>query len=63
MGVVDRSIRLLIAMTIAILFFMEIISGTLGIVLLAVAGVFVLTSIVSFCGLYTLLGINTCKTK
>jgi hypothetical protein len=63
MGIVDRSIRILIAMVVAVLFFMEIISGTLGIVLLIAAGVFVLTSIVSFCPLYTLLGINTCKTK
>jgi hypothetical protein len=63
MGIVDRSIRILIAMVVAVLFFLEIISGTLGIVLLIAAGVFVLTSIVSFCPLYTLLGINTCKTK
>jgi hypothetical protein len=42
---------------------MEIIPGTLGIILLIAAGVFVLTSIISFCPLYTLLGINTCKTK
>jgi hypothetical protein len=63
MGIVDRSIRILIAMVIAVLFFMEIIPGTLGIILLIAAGVFVLTSIISFCPLYTLLGINTCKTK
>lgn len=63
MGMADRSIRILIALVIAVLFYMEIITGTLGIILLVVAGVFVLTSMISFCPLYTLLGINTCKTK
>lgn len=63
MGMADRSIRILIALVIAVLFYMEIIAGTLGIVLLVAAGVFVLTSLISFCPLYTLLGINTCKTK
>lgn len=63
MGMADRSIRILIALVIAVLFYMEIITGTLGIILLVAAGVFVLTSMISFCPLYTLLGINTCKTK
>jgi hypothetical protein len=63
MGKADRSIRILIALVIAVLFYMEIITGTLGIILLVAAGVFVLTSMISFCPLYTLLGINTCKTK
>ncbi len=63
MGMADRSIRILIALVIAVLLYMDIITGTLGIILLVVAGVFVLTSMISFCPLYTLLGINTCKTK
>jgi len=45
------------------LYFTNVITGTLGIVLLVIAGVFVLTSLISFCPLYTILGINTCKTK
>lgn len=60
MGNADRIIRLLIAVVIGILYFTNIISGTLGIVLLVLAGVFVLTSLVSFCPLYTLVGLNTC---
>lgn len=60
MGNIDRIIRILIAIIIAVLFFTNVISGTLGIVLLVLAGVFVLTSLVSFCPLYTLVGINTC---
>jgi hypothetical protein len=61
MGNADRIIRLLLAVVVAILYFTNVITGTLGIVLLVIAGVFVLTSLVSFCPLYTLIGLNTCK--
>jgi len=63
MGTTDRIIRFVIAAVIAILYFTNIITGTLGIVLLVLAGVFVLTSLISFCPLYTMVGLNTCKTK
>jgi hypothetical protein len=61
MGSTDKIIRVLIAIVIAILFFTNVISGTLGMVLLVLAGVFVLTSLISFCPLYTLFGANTCQ--
>ena len=60
MGNIDKIIRVLVAIVIAVLFFTNVISGTLGLVLLVLAGVFVLTSVMSFCPLYTLVGINTC---
>lgn len=60
MGNIDKIIRILVAIVIAVLFFTNVISGTLGIVLLVLAGVFVLTSVMSFCPLYPLVGINTC---
>lgn len=63
MGTADKLIRIIIAIVIAALFYKEIITGTIGIVLLVLAGVFVLTSLISFCPLYTLFGINTCKKK
>jgi hypothetical protein len=63
MGNIDRIVRIIIAAVVAGLYFGNIVSGTLGIVLLALAGVFVLTSLVSFCPLYTLVGINTCPVK
>ena len=63
MGSIDKAIRIIIAAIIAGLYFTNVISGTLGIVLLVFAGVFVLTSLISFCPLYTLLGINTSKKK
>lgn len=61
MGNADRLIRVIIAAIIATLFLTKVITGTLGIVLLVAAGVFVLTSLISFCPLYTLFGISTCK--
>jgi predicted ABC-type exoprotein transport system permease subunit len=63
MGNTDRIIRLIIAAGIAILYFTGIITGTIAIVLLVLVVVFVLTSLVSFCPLYTLFGMDTCPKK
>ena len=63
MGTADRVIRLIIAAVIGVLYYTGTISGTLGIVLLVLAGVFVLTSFISFCPLYIPFGISTCPKK
>ena len=63
MGSADRIFRAIVAALIAVLYFMEIISGTLGIVLLVIAAIFLLTSFISFCPLYAPFGLSTCKTK
>jgi uncharacterized protein HemY len=63
MGTTDRIVRVIVAAVIAGLFFSNVISGTLGYVLLALAGVFVLTSVVSFCPLYAPFGLSTCPKK
>lgn len=60
MGNADRIIRVLLAIVFAALYFTQTVTGTLGIVLLVLAVVFVLTSVVSFCPLYSLFGISTC---
>lgn len=61
MGSADRILRLVLAAIVAVLYFTNVITGTLGIVLLVLAGVFVLTSLISFCPLYVPFGIKTCK--
>ena len=61
MGSADKIIRFILAAVFIYLWYAGIVSGTLGIVLLVLAGVFVLTSLVSFCPLYTLVGVKTCK--
>lgn len=63
MGTADRVIRFLVAALIAGLYFTNVITGTLGIVLLVVAAVFLLTSFISFCPLYTLVGFSSCPAK
>jgi hypothetical protein len=63
MGNADRIIRVIVAVIIAALYFTNVITGTLGIVLLALAGIFVLTSLISFCPLYAPFGLSTCKVK
>ena len=59
MGNTDKIVRLIVAVIIFILYWQGIISGTLGIVLMVFAAIFLITSFVSFCPLYPLLGINT----
>ena len=59
MGATDTVIRLLAAVVIVILYFTNVISGTLAIVLLVVAGLLILTSLISFCPMYWPFGIST----
>ena len=61
MGMADRIVRILVAVVIAILYFTHVINGTLAIILLALAGIFILTSFMSFCPLYLPFGIRTNK--
>ncbi len=63
MGTADKVIRVLIAAVFSYLYFTKTVEGTLATVLLVVGGIFLLTSVISFCPLYTLFGISTCKTK
>lgn len=62
-GTTDKIIRLIVAALIAVLYLTNVISGTAGIVLLVLAIVLVATSLVSFCGVYALFGLSTCKVR
>ncbi len=61
MGTTDRIVRTILAIVMAALYFTGTVSGTLGIVMLILALVFIATSIMGFCPLYLPLGLNTCK--
>ena len=61
MGTVDKSLRILVAAIIALLYFTKVITGTLAIVLLVIAVIFIVTSLFSNCPLYPLIGLNTRK--
>ena len=62
-GSFDRILRIVVAVAIAALYFTNVISGTLGIILMVLAGEFLLTAFVSFCPLYVPFGISTCPKK
>tara|TARA_R110002167_G_scaffold205954_8_gene409960 strand:+ start:2677 stop:2889 length:213 start_codon:yes stop_codon:yes gene_type:complete len=63
MGGLDKVIRLTVAVLIGIMVYKDMISGTLSYILLAIAAIFALTSLVGFCPLYGLFGMNTCKMR
>ncbi|MDD4991775.1 MAG: DUF2892 domain-containing protein [Paludibacter sp.] len=61
MGSIDKLIRLFAAIVLTVLYYMGILTGTLGIISLVVALVLTITSLISFCPLYFLFGIKTCN--
>jgi hypothetical protein len=63
MGSADNAIRIVLAIVFAGLYITKLVEGTVGLALLVLGGVFLLTSVISFCPLYTLLGMNTSEKK
>lgn len=63
MGVMDRIIRLILAAVFAYLYFGGIVTGTFGIIIVVLGGVFLLTSLIGYCPLYSVFGLNTCPPK
>jgi len=61
MGTTDKVIRVLVAVIILVLYFTHVVSGTLAVILLILAGVFVVTSLLGLCPLYLPLGLSTGK--
>lgn len=63
MGTVDRALRTLLALLVAVLYFTGRIGGTLAVVLGVLAVVFLLTSFVGWCPLYSPLRWSTRKPR
>ncbi|MDP1746353.1 MAG: DUF2892 domain-containing protein [Bacteroidota bacterium] len=61
MGIIDKVARIIAAVVILVLYFNDQISGTAAVILLVLAGIFILTSFLSFCPLYFPFGISTRK--
>jgi len=57
----DRLIRFILFTLSIVLFLFDIISGWLGYTLIILGTVFLLTSLLSFCPIYKVLGWNSCK--
>jgi len=63
MGGADRIIRLVVAAVLVALSYFKVVEGNVATVFYVIAGIVALTSIINFCPLYTLFGLNTCKVK
>jgi len=63
MGTTDKIVRIIIALVIVGLYFADIINGTIAIIGLALAAIFILTSFISFCPLYLPFGLSTLRKK
>lgn len=60
LGKSDRVIRLVLAGIMAGLYFTGTFTGTIDMVLLVLSIVFAVTSFISFCPIYAILGLKTC---
>lgn len=63
MSNLDKGVRVIIAVVVALLYYFNVVEGTLAYVLMAVAAILLVTSLINFCPLYRVLGVNTCKIK
>ncbi len=63
MGSTDKIIRIILAVVIAALYFTGVINGTIAIIGLVFAAIFILTSFISFCPLYLPFGLSTLRQK
>jgi hypothetical protein len=57
----DRIVRIVLAIVLGVLVVLKVVTGTVAIVFGVAAGILFLTGVISFCGIYALLGISTCK--
>ena len=63
MGNTDKIIRILLAVVFVTLFTTKVITGALALILIVLGGIFLATSLISFCPLYRVFGWNTCAVK
>ncbi|MEQ8582832.1 MAG: DUF2892 domain-containing protein [Marinoscillum sp.] len=61
MGITDRNIRILLAVSVAVLYYLNVITGALALVLVLVIGILLTTSLFRVCPLYLPFGYNTLK--
>ncbi|GGH20760.1 hypothetical protein GCM10007423_01350 [Dyadobacter endophyticus] len=59
----DKIVRVLVLLGALVLYFMEVTSGVFGIALIVIGSVLLLTSLLNYCPLYSVLGISTKRKK
>ncbi len=62
-GTTDQWIRIILAVIGVVLYLTKVATGALGIIVLIIALILVLTSLISFCPIWALIGINTIRKK
>ncbi len=60
-GLTDKWVRILIAVVILVLYGFDVVTDTLAMVLLIIGIILLFTSLIGYCPLYSIFGINTCK--
>jgi len=63
MSNLDKGVRILFAAVVALLYYFNVIEGTLAYILMVLAIILLITSLINFCPLYRVFGISTCKIK
>ncbi len=62
-GLTDRIIRMIIAITLGSVYYMDFVSGTAAIVVVVLAVIGLVTSLIGYCPIYHILGISTAAEK
>ncbi|MEO9021193.1 MAG: DUF2892 domain-containing protein [Ginsengibacter sp.] len=60
-GFIDKTVRILIAALVLVLYFTNVISGIPAIILFIVAAILLITAFINFCPIWHFLGISTKK--
>ncbi len=60
MGMADRIFRIVVAVVLGALYFTGTVGGAPGIVLLILAVIFLVTGLIGRCGIYSLMGLDSC---
>ncbi|MEY8021492.1 DUF2892 domain-containing protein [Muriicola sp. SD30] len=63
MGALDKLIRVVVALVAGALVYYEVVTGMYSYVLLTITAIFLLTSLIGFCPLYGIFGLNTCAVR
>jgi len=63
MGLTDRIIRMIIAITLGSIYYMNFVSGTAAVIVVILAAISLITSLIGYCPIYHILGIGTAGEK
>ncbi len=63
MGNTDKTVRIIVAVVFVTLFTTKVVTGLFALVLIVLGGIFLATSLISFCPLYRVFGWNTFAVK